>query len=151
MILWLRQGGGAGMEVKPHSAFKPTGCPGDPLRAHAVSRDGKAFADPFAPAPVKPAPAAHPVFPLPKGHWFGPESRDVRVHSGYYAADARSLKMWQTQMRRRGWSKVVISGKFDAATAEAAAAFNREKGIHSVPTGTIGETSWNRAWTEPVT
>lgn len=32
---------GAGKSVKSHSYFKPTGCPGDPLKRHAAALDGK--------------------------------------------------------------------------------------------------------------
>lgn len=148
MVLWLRQHGGAGLGVKPHNWFKATQCPGTPVRNHCMRRDGKRFADPFAPAP--PPPPAHPVFPLPAGHWFGPPSPDARNHSGYYSdTDANHLKKWQTRMKQRGWN-IEVTGRFDQKTQAVAQAFNREKGIHSVPTGTVGATSWNKAWTAPI-
>lgn len=41
-----RTEGGAGDFVVPHSWHKPTGCPGDPVREHAASRDRKAIVMP---------------------------------------------------------------------------------------------------------
>lgn len=47
----LRGAGGAGMRVVPHRFFKATGCPGNPMAAHAALRDGKPVSG-AAPAPT---------------------------------------------------------------------------------------------------
>lgn len=51
---------GAGIAVKPHRWFKPTGCPGDPCVGHATLRDRQEITE-NSPAP-KPTPA-----PIPDG------------------------------------------------------------------------------------
>ena len=65
-LLWLisdaRSNGGAGLEVKPHSAFRPTGCPGKPLRDFAATLDGKRQL-PEVDAPKPPAPKPPTVKP----------------------------------------------------------------------------------------
>lgn len=57
---WLEKlrGAGAGNAVKPHNFFKPTGCPGDPIEAHAASRDGVTD---FRETPKKEEPTPPPV------------------------------------------------------------------------------------------
>lgn len=63
---WLideaRRDGGAGLDVRPHSSFKSTACPGDPLRGHTELLDGRSVLPSQAPKPAtEPAPAPKPA------------------------------------------------------------------------------------------
>ena len=90
-----------------------------------------------------------PSFPLPAGHWFGRPSRDSRNHSGYYSrTDRDRLKIWQAQMRKRGWN-INVDGMFSEQTEKVAIAFQREKGL--IHDGHVGVATWNAAWTSAVT
>lgn len=112
-------------------------------------------ADAGVPAPArKPAPAAPrtgvkpPAFPLPAGHWFGPESSDPHNHSGYYARDRAGIETWQKRMKDRGWT-IKVSGRFDAQSSDVARAFQREKGLDD--DGLVGAKTWAASWTSAVT
>lgn len=90
----LRTKGSAGTAVKSHNYFKPTGCPGNPVRHHCTYLDGKQIQTPASPAPFTPitevlspmyllvksddAPA---VFAVAPGTWFhinGPQLHAIR-------------------------------------------------------------------------
>jgi hypothetical protein len=83
-----------------------------------------------------------PAFPLPPGHWYGPET------SGYAHDHGAGLKVWQTQMQKRGW-KITPDGQYGDQTGGVAEAFQREKGLK--PDRLIGVATWNAAWTAAVT
>lgn len=97
--------------------------------------------------PVKVAPvtaAAAPRFPLPTGHVFGPRSGPASQHSGYYGAnDRNALRVWQAQMRKRGWS-IDVDGLYGNQTKAIAAAFQSQKKL--VVDGLIGPATWSAAW-----
>lgn len=99
--------------------------------------------------PMRKPAAKAPVFPLPRGHWFGPPSKDSRNHSGYYSqADRDKLVVWQRRMVQRGW-KLEATGKFGLSTEAVVRSFQKDKGL--VADGLIGPATWNAAWTSPVT
>jgi peptidoglycan hydrolase-like protein with peptidoglycan-binding domain len=98
---------------------------------------------PIAPPRVKP-----PPFPLPVGHWYGPESSDTHNHSGYYPKDRTGILVWQGQMRRRGW-KITSDGRFGPQSADVARSFQREKGLDA--DGRVGIRTWSASWVSPVT
>ena len=111
---------------------------------------GAAKAPAAKPAPAKkptPKPTA-PAFPLPRGHWYGVESRDRRNHSGYHAKDRPGIKQWQAQMKKRGW-RIRVDGYFGPASEKVARQFQAEKGIRV--DGAVGAQTWAAAWSEPVT
>lgn len=97
------------------------------------------------PKPVSSAKA--PAFPLPRGSYFGPKSGGRESVSGYYSHRA-DLKVWQAQMRKRGWS-ITPDGLYGPTTASVARVFQKEKGL-SVD-GLIGHSTWAAAWTADVT
>lgn len=96
-----------------------------------------------------------PAFPLPSGSYFGPEGGDANSVSGYHG-HAEDLKLWQTQMKTRGWP-ITDDGLYgpegattpQGNTYEIALAFQREKNLKA--DGLIGEETWSAAWTAPVT
>ena len=99
------------------------------------------------PAP-KPASKA-PKFPLPRGHYFGPQSGPNRSVSGYHG-NREHLRTWQRQMLKRGWSGLgAADGLYGAKTKRVAQQFQREKGL--AVDGLIGAATWAAAWSEPVT
>lgn len=89
-----------------------------------------------------------PKYPLPKGHWYGPESSDPRNHSGYWAKDRPGIKQFQTRLRNRGWS-ITPDGRFGPATKRVVLAFQKEKGLHV--DGGVGPETWAAIWEEPIT
>ena len=100
-----------------------------------------------APKPATKKRPAAPKFPLPKGWYFGPRSGPKRSVSGYHGG-RNHLKVWQSQMRGRGW-KITADGLYGPQTQRVARAFQKEKGL-SVD-GLIGKSTWEAAWKAPVT
>ena len=88
-----------------------------------------------------------PAFPLPAGSYFGPRSGPVTSVSGYFN-HRESLRMWQQQMKNRGWP-ITPDGRYGTQTHDVAEAFQAEK--HLTVDGLIGPATWSAAWTAPVT
>lgn len=91
--------------------------------------------------------AAHPVFPLPAGWYFGPQDGPVESVSGYHG-NREGLRQWQQRMADRGWG-ITVDGLYGDNTASIARQFQAEKGL--TVDGLIGVETWNAAWTAPVT
>ncbi|WP_181272843.1 peptidoglycan-binding protein [Brevibacterium oceani] len=89
-----------------------------------------------------------PAFPLPKGHWYGVESKNKKNHSGYYKSDQAGIKQFQNKLKARGW-KITADGKFGPATQKVVRQFQAEKKI-SVD-GAVGQVTWSKIWESPVT
>lgn len=99
---------------------------------------------------VPPVYRVAPRFPLPAGHAFGPKTGPDWQHSGYYSAsDRNNLRIWQAQMRKRGWN-IGVDGLYGPETAVVAGQFQQEKNLRPVDK-LIGIATWNAAWTSPVT
>ena len=99
-------------------------------RSHKLAADGIVGPDTWAKINGgKPAPKpSTPAFPLPKGHWYGVESRNPKNHSGYYAKDRPGIKQWQSQMLKRGWKGIgKADGIFGPASQKVARQFQSEK------------------------
>jgi peptidoglycan hydrolase-like protein with peptidoglycan-binding domain len=99
-------------------------------------------------APILPPTVKAPPFPLPAGHWYGPESSDRRNHSGYAAADRVGILTWQNRMAQRGWA-ITRDGRFGAQSSTVAKSFQREKGLDD--DGLVGAKTWAACWTTTVT
>lgn len=93
------------------------------------------------PSPT-PVPPAAPKFPLPPNHFYGKGS------SGYAHDHGDGLKIWQSQMKKRGWT-IEADGRYGPQTEKVARAFQHEKGLRV--DGNIGAATWNAAWTTAVT
>lgn len=104
-----------------------------------------------APKPSKPKPGTKaPKFPLPSGHWYGPESSNPKNHSGYHKADRAGIKKYQERMLARGWSGIgKADGLFGDKSYKVTRQFQAEKGLHV--DGGVGIDTWNAAWTENIT
>lgn len=98
---------------------------------------------------------AVPAFPLPASSYFGPEAGGNQSISGYYSYN-NELKQFQQRMKDRGWP-ITVDGFYgpkgastpQGNTAEVVVAFQKEKGL--VPDGLVGPTTWEAAWSTPVT
>lgn len=153
-----------------HSDWKNTACPGkyanrigelvEAVNAeHKRRKSGGSKPKPKPkPAPAKKKPAkpkksgTEPEpFPLPAGHWYGPESKNSKNHSGYWPKDRPGIRTWQRQMRDvRGWAAIGrIDGRFGDNCYKVARQFQAEKGL-SVDGG-VGRETWDASWEEPVT
>lgn len=82
---------------------------------------------------AKPKPKPKP-FPLNSNHWFGPESRDSRNHSGFDPDDRPAIKSIQAKLG------VKQTGRFDAATKKAVEKFQRKARIRV--DGGVGKSTW---------
>lgn len=122
---WLideaRREGGAGLDVRPHSSFKSTACPGQPLRDRARELDGERTlpgADGAAPTPTpSPTPA-----PAPK-----PSSSTITVDS-----KGSEVRSWQQDLLK--WRPGILprfgaDGHFGGETRAATITFMRAAGL----------------------
>lgn len=137
---------------KGHRDVNNTSCPGDGNYDWWKSSDFRDVAggggSAPAPKPTKPGTKA-PAYPLPAGHWFGPESADRRNHSGYWQVDRPHIRKIRNRLRERGWVGVAAGDRYDAKLAERIRAFQREKGL--APDGLVGPATWPVLWTAPIT
>jgi hypothetical protein len=146
IISQVRKHGG-GDDVRPHRSFHSTSCPGNYLAKFAVSLSGKTIGSTTSkPKPKSKTTAKAPVFPLPRGWYFGPKSGPRESVSGYYSHRS-NLKRWQQQMRNRGW-RIGVDGLYGPETADIVKAFQKEKRLGV--DGLIGPKTWAAAWTAPI-
>lgn len=124
-------------------------------RAHGLAADGMVGDKTWAkinggksPSKPKPIKSAAPKFPLSKGHWYGPESRNKKNHSGYYAKDRAGIKQFQNKLKSRGW-KISADGRYGPATEKVVRQFQAEKKIRV--DGGVGAVTWAKIWEAPVT
>ena len=114
---------------------------GPSLFDDAASWCWSADVQPPAPAPTPPSlvepavpvpttyPAPVPPYPLPAGHWFGPESSDTRNHSGFYAGDRPWVRYLVLTLTARGWAFVEDADHYSTAFREQVVSFQRFAGI----------------------
>lgn len=107
---------------------------------HGVAADGIVGPDTWPlrnKGTKKPAPKpAAPAFPLPTGHWFGPESRDRRNHSGYWVPDRTHIKRIQKALG------IKADGIYGPRTKDAVERFQRAQKIRV--DGGVGAQTWKR-------
>lgn len=96
--------------------------------------------------PAPSAPVA-PPYPLPGGSYFGPKSGPASSVSGYYS-HAADLRVWQAQMSGRGWT-ITPDGLYGPQTESVTRAFQAQKNL--IVDGLIGPSTWDAAWTAPIT
>lgn len=100
----------------------------------AAAKAGKVVRNlPSKPKHAAPKPAP---FPLPKGHWFGPESSNSKNHSGYYSKDRPGIKLIQKKL---GLS---ADGLYGPKTYAAVSAFQRRSKIRV--DGAVGAVTWSK-------
>lgn len=114
------------------------------MRAQVAAVLGGSYTPP-APRP----PGTAPAFPLPGGYYFGPRYplSNARSVSGYYG-NREHLRIWQQQMRNRGW-RISADGLYGPETARVALAFQSEKGLSR--DSLVGPATWAAAWAAPIT
>ena len=89
-------------------------------------------------ASPKASKASAPKFPLPKGHWFGVQSRNRKNHSGYYSGDRAGVREIQKQL------KLKQDGIFGLATRSAVIHHQRRKKLKA--DGLVGISTWKSLW-----
>ena len=88
------------------------------------------------PVKKKPAPSKSVSFPLPSGHWYGPESSSSKNHSGYYAKDRPGVKLIQKKLGLKA------DGIYGPATRKAVT--NYQKRNKLTIDGVVGVRTWNK-------
>ncbi|WP_245966675.1 peptidoglycan-binding domain-containing protein [Sphaerisporangium album] len=58
------------------------------------------------------------------------------------------MRVWQAQMKRRGWA-IDVDGAYGAASRAVCMAFQKEKGLDA--DGVVGRDTWRAAFALPVT
>src|SRR5699024_7743107 len=102
------------------------------------------------PSKTKPSTPKAPAFPFPRGHWMGVESSNPKNHSGYHAKDRPGIKQWQQRMLDRGWRGIgKADGIFGPASQRVAKQFQRQ--VKVARDGLVGEVTWAKSWTAPIT
>lgn len=149
---------GHGSEIKGHRDGYSTSCPGEPLykllRAGKLTPgasgggSGDSTGGGSKPRPTKPGVKPPYTFPLPGGHWFGPESSDPRNHSGFWVADRAHVEQIQRRLRARGWA-ISVDGRYGPNTKSTVRAFQAEKGLGA--DGLVGAQTWPVLWTATIT
>lgn len=142
---WLR---GKGLESgeRPHGDFTSTDCPG-PILATMVKSGtlrGKVVTAP----PSSPGTTA-PLWPLPRGHWFGRESSNSKNHSGYYADDRPSIRNIVDRLTKRGWKGLAATGVWTPTLTSVVRKFQAEKKLPI--TGLVDEATWKQIWEAKIT
>ncbi|MQA94424.1 MAG: peptidoglycan-binding domain-containing protein [Streptosporangiales bacterium] len=119
----------AGNDVKPHSAFFSTECPGDRLRKWISGGTGGGDGGGGGGGGKAPAwPGVYLKHPPPTEH--------------------SSARTWQSRMRQRGWT-ISVDGVYGPQSKEVCIKFQREKGLDA--DGIVGPATWKATWTSPVT
>lgn len=74
-------------------------------------------------------------FPLPAGHWYGPESKDPRNHSGYAVRDRQGIMQCQAEFG------AASDGRYGPETLRLGKAWQAAHGLPA--TGLVDATTWN--------
>ena len=98
--------------------------------------------------PSSPKKSSAPKFPFPKGHWMGVESSNPKNHSGYHARDRSGIKVWQSRMKARGWT-ITVDGRFGPQSERVAKQFQKQ--VKVAQDGLVGEVTFKKSWTAPIT
>lgn len=59
------------------------------------------------------------------------------------------VRLWQERMKKRGWRRMVVDGKYDGLDENICRAFQREKSLGV--DGTVGPLTWHATWAAPIT
>lgn len=110
----------------PRSAFKPNS-----LSAVKNAQTVPAEID----VPINNARTRGP-FPLPVGHWYGPESNNPKNHSGYYKKDRAGIRQIQSVVGERA------DGSYGSKTASAVKYWQKTAGLAA--DGLVGQLTWSK-------
>ena len=81
-----------------------------------------------------------PKYPLRNDHWFGPESRDPRNHSGFWKADRAPIKMIDKEL-----GDSAPDSRYTDALARKVKEFQKDAGIKV--DGLVGPVTWKKLFT----
>ncbi|MEO3867698.1 N-acetylmuramoyl-L-alanine amidase [Nonomuraea sp. B12E4] len=126
-IRHAREHGQAGKEIKGHQDGYATDCPGEPL--YTWVRRGAPRPGGGGPSPDTPT-APPPPFP----------GRLLRYPPVTYGEDVR---MWQRQMRTRGW-ELAVDGAYGSRSREVCRRFQRQQDVPD--DGIVGPLTWRLTW-----
>jgi hypothetical protein len=104
------------------------------------TREPAGLAEPALPVPEEFPALPAPDFPLPDGHWYGPESKDAKNHSGYWPDDQPWIRYLILTLRARGWPNAVDDDIFTKAFKHQVQAFQVQQGITA--DGLVGSTTF---------
>lgn len=93
-------------------------------------------ADPTPAPPAPPPPPPHPPWP----------GRYLKNTRPMMSGD--DVRTWQARMAQRGW-KITVDGWYGKESDKVCRGFQRDKGL--LVDGIVGPSTWNAAWTTPVT
>ena len=120
-------------------------------RKHGLAADGIVGPDTWGAInggkKPKPATPKAPKFPLPKGHWYGVESKNPKNHSGYYQKDRAGIRQLQQGLKDRNW-KISVDGIYGPATRQIVTSFQRKAGIRV--DGAVGQQTWTAIFNKPL-
>ena len=75
-------------------------------------------------------------FPLPKGHWYGPESKNPKNHSGYATKDRQGISQIQAEVGSR------VDGRYGTKTRDAVRSWQVAHKVTPAD-GLVGIDTWN--------
>ena len=75
-------------------------------------------------------------FPLPKGHWYGPESKNPKNHSGYATRDRQGISQIQAEVGSR------VDGRYGTKTRDAVRSWQVAHKVTPAD-GLVGIDTWN--------
>lgn len=145
LYAWLNQQAGRTLARGGHRTHFATQCPGDPVMAWLAA--GMPVAGGDAPPPPPPPPAVPPgnvAVPPLRVDWFG-RTRNSR---------APDVRIWQDQMRVRGWrgagpgGLVAADGAFGPDSERVCRQFQQMHGLRV--TGAVGPETWPATFRLPV-
>ena len=84
-------------------------------------------------------------FPLPKGHWYGPNDGTSKSHSGAYAGaqgkkDKGAIKLIQQKLNKELGSKLTVDGEYGPKTVAAVKVWQRKYKLTA--DGEVGAVTW---------
>ena len=86
------------------------------------------------------APRPTHSFPLPAGHWYGPESSNPKNHSGLDPHDADDIALIRAKLKAGG-----SGGRYDAKVEAAVVKFQQAHKLQA--DGLTGAATWAKIWT----
>jgi hypothetical protein len=146
---------GYGHEVRPHSSFHPTSCPGDAIRGWVLA------GHPYADAP--PVPSSKPPVTGPGN---GPGAIHVSPGGGGLVAHSHpgfppfvvelkvrtaghAVTVWQRQMAHRGW-RIAVDGLYGLKSAGVCQRFQHEAGLKVAQPGVVDRLTWEQSFIRPI-
>lgn len=146
---------GYGREVRPHSSFHSTSCPGDAIRGWVLA------GHPYADAPPAPSSKPRVTAPgnVPGAIHSGPGGGGggTSSHPGFppfvvelkVRTAGQAVTVWQRQMAHRGWD-IAVDGLYGPQSADVCARFQRDAALKVPRPGVVDRLSWEQSFIRPI-